>query len=91
MEYVAVNMLFMVINGSCSNGRNHPRDVAATAEGVVMNEVSKDQSVSRQQSVAELLKYLELLVGRVEFGKVELIFHQGRLVQLEKSEKLRVD
>ena len=56
-----------------------------------MSDVKHAQPIDRQQSVAELLKQLDFLVGRVEFGKVELIFHQGRLVQLEKSEKLRVD
>lgn len=56
-----------------------------------MSDVQNEQPNNRQKSVAELLKQLDFLVGRVEFGKVELIFHQGRLVQLEKSEKLRVD
>ncbi len=56
-----------------------------------MKEWQQDQPHSRQQVVADLLKQLEQLIGRVEFGKVELVFHQGRLVQLEKTEKLRVD
>lgn len=56
-----------------------------------MSDLQNEQPNNRQKSVAELLKQLDFLVGRVEFGKVEFIFHQGRLVQLEKSEKLRVD
>ena len=56
-----------------------------------MKEWQQDQPHSRQQVVADLLKQLEQLIGRVEFGKVELELHQGRLVQLEKTEKLRVD
>jgi len=39
----------------------------------------------------QLLDKLELLVGRVEFGSIELVFHQGKLVQLEKNEKVRLD
>ncbi len=39
----------------------------------------------------QLLATLEKLVGRVEFGSIELVFHQGKLVQLEKNEKLRLD
>ncbi len=39
----------------------------------------------------QLLDKLEKLVGRVEFGSIELVFHQGKLVQLEKNEKLRLD
>ena len=35
----------------------------------------------------QLLDKLEKLVGRVEFGSIELVFHQGKLVQLEKNEK----
>jgi hypothetical protein len=56
-----------------------------------MKEWQHEQPASRQHIVAELLKQLEQLIGRVEFGTVELVFHQGRLVQLEKTEKLRVD
>lgn len=33
----------------------------------------------------QLLDKLEKLVGRVEFGSIELVFHQGKLVQLEKT------
>ncbi|WP_337843460.1 YezD family protein [Rheinheimera sp.] len=39
----------------------------------------------------QLLDKLERLVGKVEFGSIELVFHQGKLVQLEKNEKLRLD
>lgn len=46
---------------------------------------------NEQNSIENLLKSLELLTGKIEFGKVELLFHQGRLVQLEKTEKLRFD
>jgi len=33
----------------------------------------------------QLLDKLEKLMGRVEFGSIELVFHQGKLVQLEKT------
>lgn len=56
-----------------------------------MKDWQHTQPPDRQQLVTDLLKQLEQLIGRVEFGKVELVFHQGRLVQLEKTEKLRVD
>lgn len=38
----------------------------------------------------ELIALLGQLVGPLHYGTVELTFHQGRLVQLEKKEKLRV-
>ncbi len=44
-----------------------------------------------QQLLHNLQKNLELLLGRIEFGRVELLFHQGKLVQVEKTEKLRVE
>lgn len=39
----------------------------------------------------ELIRLLRSLIGHVEFGSIELIFHNGKLVQLEKSEKIRFD
>jgi len=38
----------------------------------------------------QLLVLLRRLVGPLHYGTVELTFHQGKLVQLEKKEKLRV-
>ncbi len=49
------------------------------------------QNPNDQQLLQSLQKNLELLVGRIEFGRVELLFHQGKLVQVEKTEKLRVE
>ncbi|MCC5827322.1 YezD family protein [Alkalimonas sp.] len=43
------------------------------------------------EQLADLAKRLELLVGRIEYGSIELIFHHGKLVQLEKNEKIRLD
>ncbi|AAN57611.1 MAG: YezD family protein [Shewanella sp.] len=44
-----------------------------------------------QTLVPTLLSNLEKLLGRIEFGTVELTFHHGKLVQLEKKEKFRLD
>ncbi len=49
------------------------------------------QNPNDQQLLQSLQKNLELLVGHIEFGRVELLFHQGKLVQVEKTEKLRVE
>lgn len=38
----------------------------------------------------KLLVLLRQLVGPLHYGTVELTFHQGKLVQLEKKEKLRL-
>jgi hypothetical protein len=45
----------------------------------------------QQAAVKILLEQLIVLVGPIEFGTVELVFHQGKLVQLAKNEKLRVE
>lgn len=37
-----------------------------------------------------LLTQLHKLVGPLNYGTVELTFHQGKLVQVEKKEKVRV-
>ncbi|MGE6315562.1 DUF2292 domain-containing protein [Shewanella sp. SACH] len=45
-----------------------------------------------QQTVIPILvSSIEKLLGRIEFGTVELTFHHGKLVQLEKKEKIRLD
>lgn len=44
-----------------------------------------------QTIVPALVNNLEQLLGAIEFGTVELTFHHGKLVQLEKKEKIRLD
>jgi hypothetical protein len=41
--------------------------------------------------VQELSGVIESLIGKLDFGTVELTFHQGQLVQLEKREKVRFE
>lgn len=56
-----------------------------------MKALESNKTSHQQQLVAALQQNIELLLGRIEFGKVELVFHQGRLVQVEKSEKVRIE
>jgi hypothetical protein len=51
-----------------------------------MRDLPKDSA-----ALEELLRLLQQWVGPIEFGSVELIFHHGKLVQLEKKEKVRFD
>ena len=40
------------------------------------------------------LKWLELViqqVGSLRFGVVEIVVHDGRVIQIEKTERLRLD
>ncbi|SEA60542.1 YezD family protein [Alkalimonas amylolytica] len=43
------------------------------------------------EQLTELANRIEQLVGRIEYGSIELVFHHGKLVQLEKIEKIRLD
>ena len=38
---------------------------------------------------AELLHELELALRSIQYGTIELVIHAGRVVQLEKREKVR--
>jgi hypothetical protein len=42
------------------------------------------------QELETAIDNLLRVVGRPEFGSIELTFHQGRLVQFEKREKTRL-
>ncbi len=48
-------------------------------------------SDSNPKLVQELSSLIENLIGKLDFGTVELTFHQGHLVQLEKREKVRFE
>lgn len=48
-------------------------------------------SDSNPKLVQELSSLIESLAGKLDFGTVELTFHQGQLVQLEKREKVRFE
>jgi len=43
-----------------------------------------------QALLENLLSQIHKLVGPINYGTVELTFHQGKLVQVEKKEKVRV-
>ncbi len=48
-------------------------------------------SNSNPRLVQQLSSLIESLVGKLDFGTVELTFHQGQIVQLEKREKVRFE
>ena len=43
------------------------------------------------QLPAVLLRELEQALRTIRYGSVELVIHEGRVVQLERREKVRVD
>lgn len=55
-----------------------------------MNELQKNLPVSEKQD----LKWLDLVtqqVSSLRYGVVEIIVHDSRVIQIEKTEKLRLD
>jgi hypothetical protein len=76
--------VFLVIYNLCSNKglTRYERRICRRA---------KVTNPQQQAAVKILLEQLTLLVGPIEFGTIELVFHQGKLVQLSKNEKLRVE
>lgn len=38
-----------------------------------------------------LLSELAVALGTIQFGSIELVIHDGRVVQLERREKVRVE
>jgi len=55
-----------------------------------MSDVQKKLSVAG----SEELKWLELViqqVGSLRYGVVEIVVHDGRVIQIEKTERLRLD
>jgi hypothetical protein len=53
--------------------------------------MERPMSDSNPRLVQELSSLIESLIGKLDFGTVELTFHQGQLVQLEKREKVRFE
>lgn len=54
-------------------------------------ESDMSDAVKNAEALQPLLALIEDALGHIEFGSVELIFHHGKLVQLEKHEKVRFD
>ncbi len=44
-----------------------------------------------QPDLSDWLKLLQLAVESVRFGVVQLVIHDGKVVQIEKTEKLRIE
>lgn len=40
---------------------------------------------------AEIAAWLEMTVRAIRYGSVEIVVHDGRIVQIERKEKLRLE
>ncbi|MBX3733055.1 MAG: YezD family protein [Verrucomicrobiae bacterium] len=49
------------------------------------------QGVGESQSVPVWLNAVRLQVESLRFGQVQIVVHDGRVVQIEKVEKIRIE
>jgi hypothetical protein len=49
-----------------------------------------DQSLQDQKTL-EIANQIAVLLQGIRFGSVEILIHEGRIVQIERREKLRLD
>ncbi|MEQ1529797.1 MAG: YezD family protein [Methylococcales bacterium] len=50
-----------------------------------------DRTVIKELRSTDILNQIAKIVQEIRFGSVEIIIHEGRVVQLERKEKLRFD
>lgn len=50
-----------------------------------------DRTVIKELRSNDILNQIAKIVQEIRFGSVEIIIHEGRVVQLERKEKLRFD
>lgn len=50
-----------------------------------------ERAISKEFRTSDVLTHVAKLLQEIRFGSVELIIHEGRVVQVEHKEKLRFD
>jgi len=53
-----------------------------------MSELDKTTSNAR---VDEIASHIASIIDGIQFGSVEIVIHDGKIVQIERREKLRLD
>ena len=48
-------------------------------------------AITEETDLAEWIKVVKQSVGALQFGMVQIVVHNGKVVQIEKTEKLRFD
>lgn len=51
----------------------------------------QDAEESKSSESPQWLKLVEQAVGSLQFGVVQIVVHHGKVVQIETTEKLRLD
>jgi hypothetical protein len=51
----------------------------------------KLEGMQREPRMSEIATQIADILQEIRFGSVEIIIHEGRVVQIERKEKLRFD
>jgi hypothetical protein len=51
----------------------------------------KLEKTPREPQTTEILNQIADLLQEIKFGSIEIIVHEGKVVQIERKEKLRFD
>lgn len=51
----------------------------------------KLESTYREPRMSEIATYISDILQDIRFGSIEIIIHEGKVVQVERKEKLRFD
>jgi hypothetical protein len=53
--------------------------------------VSETRKHSKAQLTTEIIDQITSVLQGIQFGSVEIVIHDGKVVQIERREKLRFD
>ena len=53
--------------------------------------ISETRKHSKAQLTTEITDQIALVLQGIRFGSVEIVIHEGKVVQIERREKLRFD
>jgi hypothetical protein len=53
--------------------------------------ISEPRKHCKEQLTTEIADQIALVLQGIRFGSVEIIIHDGKVVQIERREKLRLD
>lgn len=49
------------------------------------------EKIHREPQSAEVVNQIAAILQEIKFGSIEIIIHEGKVVQIERKEKLRFD
>ena len=53
--------------------------------------VSINSNILKNEDIKEVALYVAMLLQDIRFGSVEVVVHEGRVVQIDKRERIRLN